>query len=75
MQELKKLFQVKVMKMSEFAIRIFIFMSGFFVGVMLFFFIFYIYDVKGLVKKNYEKIQKDLSDNKKHINKYGTKKI
>lgn len=63
------------MKMSEFAIRIFIFMSGFFVGVMLFFFIFYIYDVKGLVKKNYEKIQKDLSDNKKHINKYGTKKI
>ena len=70
MQELKKLFQVKVMKMSEFAIRIFIFMSGFFVGVMLFFFIFYI-----LVKKNYEKIQKDLSDNKKHINKYGTKKI
>ena len=70
MQELKKLFQAKVMKMSEFAIRIFIFMSGFFVGVMLFFFIFYI-----LVKKNYEKIQKDLSDNKKHINKYGTKKI
>jgi hypothetical protein len=49
--------------------------SGFFVGVMLFFFIFYIYDITGLVKKNYEKIQKDLSDNKKHINKYGTKKI
>lgn len=74
MQELKKLFQVKVMKMSEFAIRVFIFMLGFFVGVMLFFFIFYIYDIAGLVKK-YEKIQKDLSDNKKHINKYGTKKI
>lgn len=61
--------------MSEFAIRVFIFMSRFFVGVMLFFFIFYIYDITGFVKKNYEKIQKDLSDNKKHINKYGTRKI
>lgn len=75
MQELKKLFQVKMMKMSEFVIRVFVFMSGFFVGVMLFFFIFYIYDITGFVKKNYEKIQKDLSDNKKHINKYGTRKI
>lgn len=64
-----------MMKMSEFVIRVFVFMSGFFVGVMLFFFIFYIYDITGFVKKNYEKIQKDLSDNKKHINKYGTRKI